>query len=372
MNLAAFRGVYLWDAVREGAGMTMKADAGSMEILESCAQKTGCRLEVLGRGGLPAFAERLHGRQIWTTGLLFFAVGLYLLSAFIWTIEVEGNERLETEQLLSACREMGLHPGAWKDGVVLEEITEGLLSAFPDIAWASIGLKGTGVTVHLAETIEKAEVVDRDTPCDIIAAEDGVILQITVERGTPLVKAGDVVKKGDVLISSALTIGLEGEEQHTEYTAAEGTVVARIWKRLSQEMPLQYEEKCYGGQEKENRSLLLFDREVDIIHPDSGVQWEKTVLTEQELSIGDFRLPIGIKREHWREVILLEQTRTAQEAKELLEKELRQKAEEILSPYGKIENIEFYFEEYADSVRAEAELTLLERIDEEKKGSVKD
>lgn len=39
-----------------------------------------------------------------------------------------------------------------------------------------------------------------------------VILQITAERGTLLVAAGDVVKKGDVLISSALTIGLEGEE----------------------------------------------------------------------------------------------------------------------------------------------------------------
>ena len=35
-----------------------------------------------------------------------------------------------------------------------------------------------------------------------------------------------------------------------------------------------------------------------------------------------------------------------------------------MSPYGKIENIEIRFEEYADGVRAEAEVTLAERIDE--------
>ena len=37
-----------------------------------------------------------------------------------------------------------------------------------------------------------------------------------------------------------------------------------------------------------------------------------------------------------------------------------------MSPYGKIEEINITFEEYADSVRAEAEVTLLDRIDEKR------
>ncbi|MDO4531544.1 MAG: sporulation protein YqfD [Bacillota bacterium] len=372
MNMAAFRGVYLWDVTPEGAGMTMKADAKGLEILESCAQRTGCQMEILDRGGLPVLLRRLRGRQVWSMGLLLFASGLYLLSSFVWSIQVEGNERLETERLLLTCREMGLRPGVWKKGVDPAQITEGLLSAFSDLSWVSVGVKGTGVTIHLAETIEKAEVVDRDTPCDIVASEDGVILQITAERGTPLVKVGDVVKKGDVLISSALTIGLEGEEQHTEYTAAEGAVTARIWKRLSGELPLQYKEKSYSGIEKENRSILLQGREIDIVRPNSRLQWEKEIMDEQWLSLGDFRLPVCVKTENWREYTLQEKTRTAEEAKKLLEKELGQRAEEILSPHGRIENIVFDFEEYADSVRGEAVLTLLERIDEKTNGSVKD
>ena len=366
MNMAAFRGVYLWDIAYEGAAVTLKAAGGSLDILEACAQKTGCSMEVLGWGGLPAFLRRFRRRQVWSAGLLLFAAGLYLLSSFIWTVRVEGNERLETAELLSACEDLGVKPGVWKRGVDTAEITNRLLVQFSDISWVSVSIKGTDVTIKLAETIEKAERIDRETPCDIVASADGVIVQITAERGTPKVKPGDVVKKGDVLISSELLIGLEGEEQHTEYTAAEGAVTARIWQRLTEELPLQYEEIQYSGVEKENHSIVFSEKELDIIHPDGAGQWEKTLLSEQPLALGDFELPLHLKKEIWKEYKILEKTRTLEEAKSILEEILRKKTENYLSTYGKIEDSKITFEEYADSVRGEAEITLLERIDEKR------
>ena len=366
MNMAAFRGVSLWDISYEGAAVTMKAAGGSLEILEACAQKTGCSMEILGWGGLPAFLRRFRRRQVWSAGLLCFAAGLYLLSSFIWTVEVEGNERLEREEILSVCEEMGLQPGAWKRGLDTAEITNALLAQFSDISWVSVGIEGTDVLIRLAETIEKTEIVDRETPCDIVAAQDGVILQVTAERGTPMVQPGDVVKKGDILISSELLIGLEGEEQHTEYTAAEGAVTARIWQKLTEELPLQYQETQYSGVEKENHSIVFSEKELDIIHPDGAGTWKKTVLSERPLALGDFVLPLRLKKEIWKEYEILEKTRTMEETKSILEENLRKKTENLLSPYGKIEDIKIIFEEYADSVRGEAEITLLERIEEKR------
>ncbi|MGN0135731.1 sporulation protein YqfD [Anaerotignum sp.] len=364
MNMAAYRGVYLWDVTQAGAGMTMKAAGGSMDILEACAEKTGCTIEVLGWGGLPAFLGRFRKRQVWAAGLLFFAAGLYLLSSFIWMVEVEGNERLGEAEILSFCGEMGLKPGAWKRNVDTQEITNQLLENFADISWVSVGIHGTDATIKLAETIEKVELVDQETPCDIIASADGVILQITAERGTPLAAAGDVVKKGDILISSEVVIGLEGEEQRTEYVGAEGAVTARIWQRLAEEMPLQYEEVLYSGVEKENHSLIFSEKELDIIHPNGDGEWEKTVLEETPLALGDFTLPLKWKKELWKACETVEKERTAEEAKALLEENLRKKAENLLSAYGTIENIEIKFEEYADGVRGEAEITMTERIEE--------
>lgn len=364
MNMAAYRGVYLWDVAQAGVGMTMKAAGGSMDILEACAEKTGCTIEILGWGGLPAFLGRFRKRQVWAAGLLFFAAGLYLLSSFIWMVEVEGNERLAKEDILSFCGEMGLKPGAWKRNVDTEAITNRLLENFSDISWVSVGIRGTDATIKLAETIEKVELVDQETPCDIIASADGVILQITAERGTPLVSAGDVVQKGDILISSELLIGLEGEEQHTEYTAAEGVATARIWQRLTEEVPLRYEETLYSGVEKENYSLIFSEKELDIIRPSGDGEWEKTVLEETPLALGDFQLPLKWKKEIWKACETVEKERTVEEAKSLLEETLRKKAENFVSAYGTIENIEIKFEEYADCVRAEAEITMVERIGE--------
>lgn len=367
MNMAAFRGAYLWDVAQDGAGMTMKASRDSLPVLEACAEKTGCVLEVLAWGGLPAKLGRFHGRQMLMTGVLLFAAGLYALSSFVWVVEVEGNERLSAEELLAACGEMGLRPGAWKKGVDLDAVTKGLLEGFPDISWASVSMKGTDATIRLAETIEKAEIVDKETPCDIVAAQDGVILKITTERGTPLVSEGDVVKKGDVLISSEVIIGLEGEEQHPEYVAAEGAVTARVWLRLAEDAPLAYEEAVYDGEVQENHSLLMNGRELDFIHPNEsreGKEWEKKPVLERPLALGDFTLPLGWKKEEWRSFAYVQKTRTPEEAKTLLEENLRKKTENLLSGYGTIEDIEIRYQEYADSVHADATATLTERIEE--------
>ena len=367
MNLVIFRDVYLWDIRQDGAVMTMKAPADCLDILYACQEKTGCTLEILSFGGLPAFCRRVSGRKVWTAGMFVFAVGLYLLSSFIWTVRIEGNERLEPEEILSACEEMGLKPAAWKRNIDTEMVMKELLLQFADISWVSVGIDGTNVTIKLAETIEKAERIDRRTPCDIVASHDGVIVAVTAERGTPVVQAGDVVKKGDILISSDILIGLEGEEQRTEQTAAEGAVTARIWQTLAEEQPLQTEEIRYSGVEKENYSIVISEKEVDIIHPDGAGKWEKTVLAERPLQLGDFRVPLLLRKELWKEYEILKKTRTIDETKSILAENLRKKTENLLTPYGKIEESKIYFEEYADSIRGEAEVILLDRIDEKRK-----
>lgn len=62
----------------------------------------------------------------------------------------------------------------------------------------------------------------------------------------------------------------------------------------------------------------------------------------------------------------MQKTRTAAEAKTLLEEKLRKNAENLLSSYGTIEDIQIRYEVYVNSVRADAEITMAERIEEKK------
>ena len=367
MNMLSYRGVYLWDVEISGAGVRLRAPMESLDVLSMCAEKTGCRLEVQRYGGLPAKARRFQGRQVLTAGILLFAIGLYILSSFLWVIRVEGNERVTQEAILDYCKELGMKPGAWKRGIDTEKITKDILIQFPDISWVSVGIKGTDATIKVAETIEKADVVDKETPCDVIAAADGVILKITAERGTPLVKEGDVVKKGDVLISSEILIGLEGEEQHKEYVAAEGVITAKIWEQLTEELPLSYEEKVYTGETETNRILSFWGRDADFIRPSlKENEADVELLYQKDLALGDFKVPISLKKEQYTIYTLEPRSRTVEEAKAELAEMIRKKTEQAVSAYGTIEKIDVHYEEYTDCVRAKGQAELAERIDEKR------
>ena len=286
MNMASYRQVLFWDAKANSTGMVMKTSWNGLKALEYCAEKTGCRLEVMAYGGLPAKWRKYKGRQFLMAGLLFFIVGLYVLSSFVWMVDIEGNERLSKEELLSACAEWGLRPGAWKANVDTETITKQLLSSFADISWVSVSVQGTDATIQLAETIEKTEIIDKETPQDIVAEKDGVILQITAQRGTPLVQVGDVVKAGDVLISSEIQVGVEGEEIHSEYVAAQGSVTARTWQNMTEELPLQYTENVWQGEPKTNRIWIWKDKKLDIIKPNMMGDFETTIISQKPMGLG--------------------------------------------------------------------------------------
>ena len=66
--------------------------------------------------------------------------------------------------------------------------------------------------------------VDKDTPCDIAAACDGYIKNVITKNGKQLVKAGDTVNAGDVLISGTVPVFREGEEERYMEVHSLGTV----------------------------------------------------------------------------------------------------------------------------------------------------
>ena len=82
-------------------------------------------------------------------------------------------------------------------------------------------------------------------PCHIIAARDGVVRKIEVRTGIPLVKVGDTVKKGDILISGIIPIIGDYEELiRKEAVAAKGEVYL--------ESDFSYQERFSMGYEKKN------------------------------------------------------------------------------------------------------------------------
>ena len=147
---------------------------------------------------------------------------------------------------------------------------------------------------------------------------------------------------------------------------ARGTVLAKTWYTLEEELPLSYTEKKYTGIEKKDKSLLIGDTIINIMQPNmEDGSYEKKHTGGNQLAIGDFKLPISWAEETYQQYETIQKTRTEQEAKKQLETQLKQKAEEMVQ--GEIENIEIQYEVKDDTLLAKATITVIEDIAQQQK-----
>ena len=134
--------------------------------------------------------------------------------------------------------------GTKRAAISIAELEKTLRMQYDQIAWITCDVEGTRLVVRFVETVEKEEVTTFDTPCNIVAVKDGIVLDLLAKSGTKLVNPGDEVKKGDVLITGVVNIYNEYEELiETNYVAADGIVYAQTKYQYQQAFPLDYTQK---------------------------------------------------------------------------------------------------------------------------------
>ena len=316
VNLAALRGIYIWDIKPNKNAVIMRVSPQGFKELKECARKTKCHYKIMDRRGLPFLLDRCKHRKVYTAGVFFFVAVLYVLSSFIWTVTVTGNSRISTQDILSFCSEQGLAAGKLKMTTDTKKVTDSLILKFEDISWVAISTKGTKVAITIVETIPKTEIVDRETPCSIIADKACIIESISVSAGTPLVKAKDVVEKGDMLVSGTLSIKDMDTEVGRKYVRSLAKIKGRCVYIIENTMPLTYINKVKTGNITKDNSIVLGDYILDFIAPRVKFQlYDKKEKEVKEFKIGDYVLPFKILCTEYEEYTEEEKNRTEEEAK---------------------------------------------------------
>ena len=172
------------------------------------------------------------------------------MSGYIWIIDVVGNQNVNTADILNACEEIGIKTGVGADKITPKPDAQELLLKLDSLAWASFNIEGCRLTVNVTEVKKKSD--DNTVATNLKASEDGVITHIDVTSGNCVVKVGDVVKKGDLLVS-----GIIETESQTRFVHSAGKIIA------SAEIPIVLEEKIkkqvsYPTGEVTKRSVLEF------------------------------------------------------------------------------------------------------------------
>ena len=245
-----------------------------------------------GRKGLPARiikAVRVKGALI--GAVLAILINLFA-SLFVWDVRVEGIENISEASLLLRLEEAGLSVGSLWYGIDKNRLEAAVLADNGDLAWLTVNRRGSVAYVKVIESSEHKELSDIYEAGNIVADRDCIIESISVERGSAAVKVGDVVRKGDLLIS-----GITDTPGGTVIEQARGEVAGRAVRQLSMLVPRS--ETVYDTERGKIRSLSLklFNFKLNIFkkYRNSEQRYDIIEAEKEFVLFGNRKLPISLQ-----------------------------------------------------------------------------
>ena len=260
------------------------------KVLESICRKRGDGLKILHRRGLFWSLRGLLGRPVLIIGILSLLGLTLFLPTRVLFISVDGNVTIPARQILSAAEDCGIRFGASRRAVRSEKMKNVLLGALPELKWAGINTSGCTAVISVRER-EAGEQEAQTTAPRIIADRDGYITEATVTKGSALCAPGQVVKKGQLLISGYTDCGI-----CIRYTGAEGEVYAETGRKIQSVTPSERTKRVEEGALTRRYSLILGKKRINL-WKDSGI-WDTScgrMYEEYYITLpGGVRLPIAL------------------------------------------------------------------------------
>lgn len=237
-NLCRNRGILLWNLEVLEDGYACSLYRNEEADCQALLCKAGVTIAARQEYGIRIWIRRYQHRQAFIGTCCFLIFAVWFSSHYVWKIQIMDNLYYSDDQILSCLKEAGIQAGIWKQKIDCEQTEQLLRDSFERISWSAASLDGTVLRIAVAENYGTLEAVMAETtPADLIAAEDGVVASIIVRKGVAQVGPGDLVQKGQILISGKVLRRNDADEvTGYESVHAEGTVFLKT--------ELLYEDFC--------------------------------------------------------------------------------------------------------------------------------
>lgn len=325
MNLCSNKGILLWDIVREGDVYYMNIGLRGFRELKPILKKTGTRVAILEKYGLPFFLPRLVKRKIFVLGLIL-AIAFWMISSlFIWDIRLNGNYQITRDVFDTFLKENHVTIGMRKDALDIEELEKQIRRKFPQVTWASARLDGIRLEIDIKENDAPIIVEDRESEqgMDLVAEFDGTVVSMIVRSGVPVVSIGDSVEKGTVLVEGKVPVYNEDATvREYQYVDADADIMLEHTRDFTARLPFDHVEKVYTGREKTGYYLKLGDRTCRLPQEQPFLVYDSLFRESRPLMFEKLDISIYWGEVTHREYQNTEYMYTAEEAKEVLSQKL--------------------------------------------------
>jgi len=321
INICAHNDIEFWDLERfSPTTVHISMHIGGYRKLRSLADKAGFEISLAKKTGVPFFLWKIRKRYVLLAGMLMMFIIVWSLSLFVWEIDVRGNNRVSSQQILEALKELDVGIGAFGPSIKSEAISNDMILKIPDLAWIAVNISGSHADVLVRERIPKPAIVDENAPVMVCAVKSGIITKMSVLEGARVLTVGSTVQAGDIIVTGVMDSIANGKRM----VHAMAEVYARTWYELSSQMMLETAKKDYTGQTKTKTAIIFAGKRINLYF-NGRISFENyDKITTEKIAVlptGNM-LPISIVKEKYAEYKPADAKLSILAAEELLQKRL--------------------------------------------------
>ena len=293
INLCCNKKIFIWNLTQAEDGFQFCILAHNYKKLKPIARKTKIVPKIKRKRGLVFILHRYKKRTGFYAGVILCLLLIYIMSLNIWDISIQGGSKYTPETMIKFLKEHQVYTGIQKKRVDCQEIEENIRLTYKDIGWVSAEIRGTRLIIKITETNMPAPAKTAMEPSHIVATKDAIIKKIITRTGTPLVKEGDVVKKGDILVSGVITIMDDfGVEISKKPAVADADIRSSSYYDYKDTFSMNYTYKKYSGKSKKGYYITFYGKKLFLYNPSNSYPIYDIIVNEKTLHItNSFYLP---------------------------------------------------------------------------------
>lgn len=323
MNTVRRRGFNIWNISSMKGNIKGYITKNQYKLLRPVAYKSEVKISIKKKVGLPFLIHKYKYRWGMLAGSILFIMIIYVLSLYVWVVEVKGNNQIQKDTIIETAAEFGIRTGSLKSKLDLDILEQKLMEKIPDISWIAINMRGSIIVIELKERDNPPDVLKEDQKSNLISTTAGQITRLEVYSGKSEVSIGDVVEKGQMLVNGIVQDDLGG----TTIKRSQGKVFAKTRRFLEESYPLVNEVQINSGETVTRKELQFFGIKLPINLAQVPAQECKLEIVKSKAYVLNSMLPVELYEEKFTPIVKQSQVLSAKEAEEKAQEKIKLREE---------------------------------------------
>lgn len=319
LNLAAREHIPLTRTRRQGISLFGGCYARHYHRLRPLARRSGVRLHLTARHGLPFLTRRYRKRVGLAVGMALYVLLLQIFPRYIWSIGIQGNGNVPAAHIEEVMADLGVKVGVPRTSVHLREIQLQAIESLPELSWLAVNLEGCIAHIEVNERITAQLPPDLSQPTNLKASCDGQIISTRIVDGQAVVHKGDAVVKGMLLASGIVDTAGGPLLKH-----ARGEVMALTTRSFTVQIPLQETQNLPQEEGIFRPTLQLFSLQIPLYTSGQLPKDCQEIVQDHPLTSRGIRLPLGFTNRYYYPIKPTVIRRTPERAAALAQQQLEE------------------------------------------------